>query len=148
MPRTAQRPNTRSLAALAKSVPNLVTDEGAVRYYIANIEMDITALGESVTIYLFDGAVSEEVKTWSSCANFLGKCPFLTARPENSTYNSSSGSGKVGSISMTDVLIDRAQSKRLGGLGDREVTWYLKKKLHWMVVKVVHPPSHKRLGVY
>ena len=131
--RAAQHPAMSSWTGLAQRVNNLLTSDGDLRNYVANIALDVMAIGETVTIYLFDGAPSNDVSSWSNDPTFIGKQPFLLRTMTG--YGSSSGV-KQASISMNNALISRVEEGRLGGLGHSEVTYYLKQNLQWKVVKV------------
>jgi hypothetical protein len=109
--------NSRSLYALSQMVTNLVTDNGAVRDYVANVHMDSIALGETVTIYIFDGS-----------ENLLGKRTFL-----KKDMTGMSGQAKKGTVAMSNALISRVQSRRLSGMGNEEVVQYLRKNMQWRV---------------
>jgi hypothetical protein len=93
-------------------------------------------LGAPVTVYLFDGSTNDDVGSWMDRPDLVGKRVFSSSRSGGAVYNGRSAGLKVGAISLTDALIDRVQSGRLGGLGNKEVTWYLKQNLNWKVIKV------------
>lgn len=132
VPRAVHQP-AGALAALAQQVHNLVTDDGAMRDYMVNIQIDSMSLADSPTVYLFDGLAGDDVVSWKDSPNLLGKRTFLT----KTMMSGGAGSQvKTGAISLNNALISRVREGRLGGMGNSEVSWYLKENMHWRVVKV------------
>ena len=140
-PRFARRPVSRDVAKLAQTVHNLVTDDGDVRDYVVNIEINVLAMGDSATLFLFDGPVDGDVNNWRTCASYLGKRTFLTSSSMGSQKQSRR---KTGAISLNNALISRVRERKLGGMGNAEVSVYLKKNMHWKVVKVCRTPLRAR----
>jgi hypothetical protein len=130
-PRDSAYDNIRSLYTLVKTIGNLITDDGAMRDYVANIQMDSMALGESATVYIFDGSVSEDPGTWDSSPHLIGKRTFLVK-----SMNAISGQPQKGTIPLSNALIARVQDTGLSGMGNEEVVNYLKRNMNWKVVKV------------
>lgn len=134
-PRAPKRQTTRTLADLGQTINNLVTKTGALRDYAANVKLDVMAIGETVTLFLFDGQPREDVASWNSCPQLLAQRVFLTTK--SGGYGSSrSGVAKRASITLTHALISRVEDGRLGGMGNNEVSWYLKQNLSWRVINV------------
>jgi hypothetical protein len=104
-----------------------------MRDYMANIQVDSMALADSPTVYLFDGPVNDDIVSWKNSPNLLGRRTFLTKVMRNGGFGSQV---KTGAISLNNALISRVREGRLGGMGNAEVSWYLKENMHWRVVKV------------
>ena len=138
-PRGVRHPASAAIVKLTQNLHNLVTDDGAVREYVVNVEMDSMALGGSASIYFFDAPIGDDVRTWPDCSGFIGKRTFLV-KPSRGNQG---GQLKVAALSLNSALIERVKSGKLGGMGNNEVTWYLKQKLHWKVVKV---SAHLKFG--
>jgi tyrosinase len=117
-------------------VKNLVTEEGAMRDYITNILLDAMAIGDSPTVYLFDGPPSsDDPRTWQDCNTLLGQRTFLVKANTGGEDNVAHGVVR-GTVPLNKILMERAQSGQLSGLSNDEVGEYLTEHMEWCVVKV------------
>ena len=132
-PTLLQRKNRQTLAGLSQSINNLMTNDGAMRDYIANIEVDVMSLGDTVTVYIFDGEPNADPSTWDTSSSLMGKRLLLWP---GSKSNAMGGAPKTGSTSLNNALIARVHNGLLGGMGNNEVEYYLKRNMQWKVVKV------------
>jgi hypothetical protein len=137
---TTTRTQTRSLLALSDKIANLTTDTGALREYIANIQVDPTSLGGSFNIYLFDEPVNDDSSNWSQYPGLLGY-HFFMVNEKTGTQRRSTSQSVAGAVTLTSTLMGRVQRGVLGGMSNEEVEGYLRERMVWKGVKVSSPPS-------
>lgn len=129
--RNTGRADMNTLADISQSISNLLTNTSAMRDYVTNIRVDSMAVGSSFKVYIFDGPVSADSTTWDASPHLLGQRFFMT-----SGMKTMSRQLHKGSISISAALRSRALSGALSGMGNNEVTDYLRDNMGWKVLMV------------
>ncbi|KAF2259452.1 Di-copper centre-containing protein, partial [Lojkania enalia] len=123
-----------NLAQRATLSPNRISGTpnfSGERQYMASIRVCKFGLDGSFNVYVFLGDSGEDVTCWTSEEAFVGVTGILATGMKDEQ-----GSGDVtGAVPLTAALEARVRSGELKGLGEEEVTPFLRDNLKWRVSK-------------